>query len=69
MIEGKVADKLIRKYPQILHGDVTPELREQINTDEVIISFLWSNCNITHHQGTLTNPLGHTHLVSHIDKS
>ena len=36
MIEGKVADKLIRKYPQILRGDVTPELREQINTDEVI---------------------------------
>ena len=36
MIEGKVADKLIRKYPQILHDDVTPELREQINTDEVI---------------------------------
>lgn len=35
MIEGKVADKLIKKYPQILRGDVTSELREQINKDEV----------------------------------
>lgn len=36
MIEGNVAKKLIRKYPEILSGNVTPELREQINRDEVI---------------------------------
>ena len=36
MIDGKVAGKLIRKYPQILRGNVTSELREQINRDEVI---------------------------------
>ena len=36
MIDGKVADKLIRKYPQILRGNINSELREQINRDEVI---------------------------------
>lgn len=35
MIEGKVANRLIRKYPQIIRGDATPELRKQIDADKI----------------------------------